>query len=151
VNTADLGNDLLRGAARLNRWASRNAWLDVPSASARWLALLEESGPTRVGDLALADHSSQPTATAAIGRLVAAGWVERAGDPADARASLVLLSPSGKAALERARAARAAALEPVLEELARRDPDSLTRVGAAVRVIAELLEIAAAATSSPTT
>ncbi len=116
--------------------------MGVPSASARLLALLEDGGPMRVGDLAHADHSSQPTATAGVRRLEAAGWVERTADPRDARASVVRLTRSGRAALERARRARAAALEPVLEDLTRRDPQARERVVAAVAVLGDLLAIA---------
>jgi thioredoxin-like negative regulator of GroEL len=42
-----LGNELLRAAARLTRWATRHASFDVPFAQARLLALLDELGPAR--------------------------------------------------------------------------------------------------------
>ncbi len=73
-----LGNELLRSAARLSRWASRHASFDVPFAQARLLALLDELGPSRVSALAAADHSSQPTITTQLQRLEASGWVHRA-------------------------------------------------------------------------
>jgi len=141
--TLRLGNDLLRHAARLNRWASRHASLGVPFAQARLLALLEELGPTRVGDLAQADNSSQPALTVCVQRLEAAGWVQREGDPRDARASLVSLTRAGREALTEVRQARAAVLQPVLDELERRDPAARERVEAAVAVIADLLDISA--------
>ena len=75
-----LGNELLRSAARLSRWASRHASFDVPFAQARLLALLDELGPSRVSVLAAADHSSQPTITTQLQRLEASGWV-RSRDP----------------------------------------------------------------------
>ncbi len=141
-----LGNDLLRSAARLSRWASRNASFDVPFAQARLLALLDELGPSRVSALAAADHSSQPTVTTQVQRLDAAGWITRSADPTDARASVIALSDDGHAALARVREARLAALAPALDQL---DEPALERVRVAVEVLDDLLALAAG--STPTT
>jgi DNA-binding MarR family transcriptional regulator len=138
-----LGNDLLRAAARLTRWATRHASFDVPMAQARLLALVDELGPARVSVLAQADHSSQPTMTTQLHRLEAAGWVRRLPDPADARASLVSVTVLGSTALERARDARLAALSPALDGL---DEEAVTRLRTAVEVLDELLERAARST-----
>lgn len=135
-----LGNDLLRSAARLSRWASRHASFDVPFAQARLLALLDELGPSRVSTLAAADHSSQPTTTTQLNRLEAAGWVHRAPDPDDARATLVSLSEEGHAALDSVRLARLAVLSPALDQL---DGPALARVQVAIDVMNELLTKAA--------
>lgn len=54
----------------------------------RLLAIVEERGPIRIGDLAHADQTSQPAVTRQASRLEELGWVERIGDPADARATL---------------------------------------------------------------
>lgn len=116
MSTDDLADDLLRSAARLSRWASRRADLGLPWAQARVLALVDELGPARITTLAAADDTSQPTMTSQIQRLEADGHVVRSPDPADGRASLVELSPTGLAALTRARRARAAALEPLLAQ-----------------------------------
>ncbi len=141
-----LGNDLLRSAARLTRWASRNASFDVPFAQARLLALLGELGPSRVSAIAAADHSSQPTVTTQLQRLDAAGWIERSSDPADARASVISLNDEGRAALERVRQARLAALAPTLDQL---DGPALERVRVAIDVLDDLLR-RAADTTPPT-
>jgi DNA-binding MarR family transcriptional regulator len=138
-----LGNDLLRSAARLSRWASRNASFDVPFAQARLLALLDELGPSRVSVLAAADHSSQPTVTTQLQRLEASGWVDRAADPDDARASLVSLSQDGVAALEGVRRARLDVLAPALGRL---DENGLDRLRVAIDVMDELLAAAAVPT-----
>jgi DNA-binding MarR family transcriptional regulator len=130
------GNDLLRATARLNRWATRHASFDVPYAQARLLALLDELGPSRVSLLAEADHSSQPTLTAQVQRLEAAGWARREPDPDDARASLISLTEAGRAALEGVRQARYAVLAPVLEQLSARDR---ARLRTAVDVLEEVL------------
>ncbi|WP_307836098.1 MarR family winged helix-turn-helix transcriptional regulator [Phycicoccus sonneratiae] len=136
MSTDDLADDLLRSAARLSRWASRHAAHDLPWAQARVLSLVEELGPARITTLAAADDTSQPTMTTQVQRLEAEGFVTRSSDPADARASLVELTPSGTAALAAARRARARTLEPVLTGL---DADP-ARVRAAVDLLVELVE-----------
>ena len=143
-----LGNELLRASARLTRWATRHASFDVPFAQARLLALLDELGPARVSALAQADNSSQPTMTAQLKRVEAAGWVQRVADPEDARASLVSLSPHGRAALAEVRRARLAVLSPALERL---DGPAKERVAVAVEVINELLEAASQSPASTPT
>jgi DNA-binding MarR family transcriptional regulator len=132
----EIGNDLLRSAARLTRWASRHASFDVPFAQARLLALLEELGPARVSALAEADHSSQPTLTAALQRLESQGWAHRSPDPGDARASLLSLSPAGNEVLQQVRAARLAVLAPTIDAL---DERSLARLRDAIEVMDDLL------------
>ena len=144
-----LGDELLGVVARLNRWASRHAEFDVPPAQARLLAQIDELGPARVGDLALADHTSQPTMSAQLGRLEQAGWVMRTADPVDARASLIGLSPAGTQALADVRRARSAVLAPVIERLPRTD---LARLADAVDVLRDLLAAADQTTDpAPTT
>lgn len=138
-------NDLLRAAARLSHWASQKASFDVPFAQARLLSLVEEHAPVRTSSLATLDNSSQPTVTTQLQRMEAAGWVRRSADPADARASLISLTPQGSAALTRVRAARAAVLDPLLTSP---DGPTLARVQVAVDVITELLALA---TRSPST
>jgi DNA-binding MarR family transcriptional regulator len=140
-----LGDELLACIARLNRWATRHADFDVPPAQARLLAEIGELGTARIGDLAIADHTSQPTMSAQIGRLEQRGWVERTADPADARACLISLSPSGEQVLAGVRLARAAVLAPVVGRL---DSQDRERLAEAVEVLRELVA-ATAATSEP--
>ena len=137
TNRDELGNSVLRSAARLTRWASRNASFDVPMAQARLLALVEELGPSRISALAAADHCSQPTMSTQLQRLEAEGWAERVVDPADARASLISLTPAGRAAIDRARQARLKALSPAFHQL---DAAALARLQVAVEAIDDLLE-----------
>ncbi|MGW7021225.1 MarR family winged helix-turn-helix transcriptional regulator [Streptomyces decoyicus] len=63
------------------------------------LALLTRQGPARVGEIAQWVPCSQPTATAAVIGLEEAGLVRRESDPADKRASRVLLTERGASAL----------------------------------------------------
>lgn len=139
IETDSLGNDLLRSAARLSRWASRNASFDVPFAQVRLLALLDELGPSRVSVLAVADHSSQPTITTQVNKIEAAGWVRRECDPDDARASVVSLTEAGHAALAGVRRARLSVLAPALDQF---DDTGRDRMRVAVEVINELLRAA---------
>lgn len=148
IETDSLGNDLLRSAARLSRWASRNASFDVPFAQARLLALIDELGPSRVSVLAAADHSSQPTMTTQLHKVEAAGWVRRDGDPDDARASVVSLTGDGHTALAGVRRARLAVLAPALDQL---DDTGRDRMCIAVEVINELLSAATEPTHHTTT
>jgi DNA-binding MarR family transcriptional regulator len=146
VTTSPLGDELLGVIARLHRWASRQAEFDVPPAQARLLAQVEELGPARIGDLAVADHTSQPTMSAQVGRLEQAGWVLRSADPADARASLITLSPAGAGALAEVRRARSAVVAPVIDRLPAADRE---RLADAVVVLREVLA-AAASEEGPT-
>jgi DNA-binding MarR family transcriptional regulator len=143
----ELGSELLRAVARLNRWASRNATLDVPMAQARLLGVLDELGPARVSVLAAADNCSQPTLTAQVQRLEAEGWAHRVPDPDDARATLVSLTSKGTAALQRAREARVAVLSPALQSL---DEAGVERLRTAVLVLDRMLDQATVATTPPT-
>ena len=145
---SELGNELLRAVARLNRWATRHASLDVPMAQARLLGVLDELGPARVSTLATADHCSQPTMTAQVQRLEAEGWAQRVPDPADARAALVSLTTEGTEALRRARDARVAVLSPALQSL---DDAGVERLRTAVLVLDRLLDLAGAASTTPPT
>lgn len=130
------GDALLRSVARLHRWATRHASLEVPPAQMRLLALVGDIGPARIGDLAEADHSSQPTMTAQVQRAEGRGWLTRSADPDDARASLIALSVAGERELAKARVARSAAVVPLLEGLSARDAATLNR---AVEIVDRLV------------
>ena len=144
TTTDALADELLRGAARLSRWATRTADLGMPWAQARVLALVDDLGPARVTTLAAADDCSQPSMTTVVQRLEALGLVTRTPDPSDARATLVTLTAAGAASLTRIRRARGAALTPVLTQVA---PDE-ARLRDAVALLGELLE-ATRAPSAP--
>jgi DNA-binding MarR family transcriptional regulator len=133
------GAELLNVIARVNRWATFHADLAIPPAQARLLAQIDMLGAARVGDLARADHCSQPTMTIKVQRLEEQGWVAREVDPADGRAALISLKPRGRAVLEEVRQARAAALAPVLSRMSRTER---ARLKAAADTLAGLLRAA---------
>lgn len=112
-----LGPDLLAVIARVNRWATSQAHLDISPAQARMLAQLEQAGPLRTSDLARMDHSSQPTMTAQVQRAETDGWVRRLPDQQDRRASLIEITAAGAGVLRDARRARGEVLAPRLQQL----------------------------------
>jgi DNA-binding MarR family transcriptional regulator len=133
------GAELLNVIARVNRWATYHAQLAISPALARLLAQIESLGPARVGDLARADHSSQPTMTAQVQRLAEEGLVAREMDPADGRAVLISLTAPGRMLLDEVRQARAAAIAPVL---ARMSDTERARIRDATGTLAELMRAA---------
>src|SRR6185312_1593022 len=135
-----LGVDLLGVVARLNRLATQRTKLPLPWAQARLLGTVEDQGPTRISDLAALDHCSQPTMTMQVRRLEDAGFVTRTADPADARAVLIEITPAGSETLRRARADRAAVVDPHIAALDEQDRQTLAK---GVRVLQRLLEDAA--------
>lgn len=136
VPERQLGAELLSVIARLNRRATRSAELSVPPAQGRLLAQIDELGSARIGDLARADHCSQPTMTSQIQRLEEHGWVARVADPSDARAVLISLTHEGHDLLTLVRQERAAVLAPYIDRL---DPADRTRLEDALAVLTSLL------------
>jgi DNA-binding MarR family transcriptional regulator len=132
-----LAADLLSVVARLNRLATQRVKLDLPFAQARLLSAIEDKGQARISDLAALDHCSQPTMTTQVRRLQDAGLVSRVTDPADARAVLISITPSGRDVLAKVRADRGAVIDPFLERLEGDDRRALID---AVRVIRTILD-----------
>ena len=133
---AVLGGELVSIVARLNRFATHEADLDLPYAQVRLLALVDELGAARISELAAYDRCSQPTMTAQVQRLEAAGLTTRVDDPTDARAVLVSTTAHGRATLAAVRAARSAAVAPWFAALSDDDLDVLAD---AVPVLRRLL------------
>ena len=90
-----LGEDLITTAARMVRWVPKSDDIMLSLAAARILARLNDSGPTRISDLAAAERSSQPTITNHVKRLEALRLVERQTHPGDARAWIISLTADG--------------------------------------------------------
>src|SRR5688500_12079014 len=115
-----LGEDLITTAARMVRWAPTEGWA-MSLASARILARLSDSGPSRISDLASLEKCSQPTITNHVKRLETLGLVSRSTDPADARAWVIELTPSGVSQLRSMRNSFGTNLKPYLAALTARD------------------------------
>ncbi len=129
-------SELVVQAGRLVRAVRRRVG---QPAGIRILAVLDELGPLGVTALADADRSSQPTVSGAVRQLEEEGWVSRRADPADARRSMVELTPKGRQRLLDARRDNGKA---VAERLARtgHSADDVARAVAVLRdVMAEQL------------
>ncbi|MBO0843251.1 MAG: MarR family transcriptional regulator, partial [Nocardioides sp.] len=100
ATTMALSSDLVMYAARLVRTMRRS--LDLP-AGVRVLAILAESGPQGITQLAQADDCSQPTMSAQVAQLAQAGLVSKAPNPADARGSMITLTEAGRSELAKVR------------------------------------------------
>jgi DNA-binding MarR family transcriptional regulator len=120
-----LGEDLITTAARLVRWVPKENGFGISLAAARLLARLQDDGPTRISDLALAEKCSQPTITNHVKRLEAAHLVDRTADPRDARAWMIKLTKKGNQQLSLMRASIGTSLAPYLATLSRRDLKAL--------------------------
>lgn len=122
--------DLLVIAGRLTRAAGMLSVDDLPRATVRALAVLDEHGSLRVSEFARIDRTSQPTATALIARLVAEGYASRHRDPDDSRAVVVQLTPAGRGRLAATRASMREALSGPLPGF---DAERLTGLAAELR------------------
>ncbi|WP_167471696.1 MarR family winged helix-turn-helix transcriptional regulator [Nocardia arthritidis] len=136
----DIVVNLLVTAGRLTRLAGVISGEELPRAVMRALAVLDEHGAVRVSEFARIDRCSQPAATALIARLVADGYATRRSDPADSRAVLVELTPSGRDRLTAARRAFGAA---IVSRLTGFDQARLARMDADMSELLEALKTAA--------
>jgi DNA-binding MarR family transcriptional regulator len=104
----------------------------------RLMGRLDELGPTRISELAKADRCSQPTMSNLVQRQEENGFVRREPDPADSRASLISLTPGGRAELERARHEAGEAIAARLRRLPSTDLETLE---AAVTIMHSILTL----------
>lgn len=126
-------NKLTRIAAQLTEGAESPAiW--------RTLSALRAGGSMRLGELAALSRVTQPTMTKLVHALVERGWVARVADPADARATLLVATDSGTAALEAWRSELVAAILPQFTGLSTEEVATIAR---AVEIVQRQLEPAA--------
>jgi DNA-binding MarR family transcriptional regulator len=93
-------------------------------------------GPVQIGALAERLGVTQQAASKSVADLERRGYVERAPDPADARARLVGLTDRGRAAIEGGRRHRAALATELAERLGPRRVDAARRL--LLEAVAEL-------------
>jgi DNA-binding MarR family transcriptional regulator len=142
-------NGLHSAALRLLRHASAadvGMDLDGPRASA--LSVLVFAGPMPIGRLAALERVSAPAITKVVGALETLGLAERVRSEEDRRVVLVKATPTGRAVLERGRAARVRRVAALLEGVSDRDRRTIDR---AVALIANSLaaSLAASGTGDP--
>ncbi|MBF6136588.1 MarR family transcriptional regulator [Nocardia otitidiscaviarum] len=115
----DLPELFLRTARRIRRAQQADlAPLGLTPAQARALRILGHSAePLRMSALADRLGIVPRSATTVVDALEAAGWVDRATDPANRRATLVALTDSGRAVLTRMSDARRRAARDLFARL----------------------------------
>lgn len=114
--------------------ALKSVGLDVPTW--RTLMILKEQGASSMSDIALHSVAKLPTVTKAIYRIEAEGLVETSTSPQDARVTLVAITPSGRAALERSQLATQHIFSRSFEGMT---PGQVKRLNEALRAILENL------------
>ncbi len=133
--TDELSRRLQRVLGRLARILRR----EVPSAlgpgSLSVLATLAVEGPLRPSDLAAREGVRPPTMTRMLTVLEDAGLVARTTDPADRRASLIEMTPSGGQTLLATRTARA---DQLARRIVRLGPEQRRALAEALPVLEEL-------------
>ena len=105
--------------------------------SAATLATLERTGPRRITDLAAIEGVTQPAMTALIRAVERSGLVERRGDPADKRVTLVRLTEAGAAYVRARQRAGVRAYAGLIDELTDDEVEAL------VAAVPALLHLAA--------
>jgi len=124
---------IVRTARRLRQEAGG----ELTPSSAAALATIERRGPLAPSELAEIERVKRPTITRVVVRLEEAGLVQRTGDPADGRASLVSITREGSELLRRIRTRKNAYLARRLSKL---DPDDLGALERAADVLEAILE-----------
>ncbi|HEX6586966.1 MAG TPA: MarR family transcriptional regulator [Solirubrobacterales bacterium] len=118
---------------RMARRLRQEAGTDLGPSQVAALATIERYGPLSPSELAERERIKRPTATRIVGNLESAGLVDRIGDPADGRASILSVTPKARVLLRRLRARKTAYLARRLDGLDAEDRRTLERA-------AELLE-----------
>lgn len=130
----ELSNDLVVLSARLVREVRRHNE-DVPTASIRLMSLLDQFGPSTVGDLATADRCSQPTMSGIVNGMADKGWVRRDPNPEDSRSTLVSMTAVGRDRLGAVRDQNSALVAQRIADSGRSEKELAT----AVSVLSDLL------------
>lgn len=122
--------ELFWAVARDLRARTRSAlspWEITPSQS-RAIAVLAAHEPQRLSDLAERLRIAPRSTTEVVDQLQAADLIERRPDPADRRATLVVLTPAGRTAAAAIRQARLASADQYFAALPPADRADLTRI-----------------------
>jgi DNA-binding MarR family transcriptional regulator len=121
--------------ARLYRRLRRHQLAGLTPTQLSALATVERSDQLRLGDLAAAEGIAPSTLTRLVTALEEAGYVRRCAVPGDARASTLLITPDGRAVLDRIRRETTIALAGMLLDL---NPDQRAAIAAALPALEQL-------------
>ena len=137
VNPVETAARLRLAIVRTARRLRQEAGGELTPSTASALATIERRGPLAPSELADLERVKRPTITRVVVRLEEAGLVQRTGDPADGRASLVSITREGSQLLRRIRTRKNAYLARRLSKL---DPDDLGALERAADVLEAILE-----------
>ena len=122
---------------RTARRMRQEAGADLSPTLAAALGTIDRHGPLTPSELAEVERIKRPTATRIAATLESEGLITRAPDPADGRASLLNISPAGRALLRSLRKRKNAYLSRRLRALDDADVEALER---AAEVLERMLE-----------
>jgi DNA-binding MarR family transcriptional regulator len=146
VDTGKLAVDLSVALSRLRSRLREEAGANAQGLTVSQLAMLQrlaDNGPMTAAALAAAEHVTKQAIAQRLAAMQPGELIETAPDPADGRKVLVVLSPAGRALLEKLHRTREAWLVRAIEsELSEAERPAL-------RTAVELLERLASADLSP--
>lgn len=131
---------LLRRAHVISQRLAGELHPDLDGSAFGLLALLQDLGPLRAGNLVARLGQDKSTVSRQMAKLVELGLVERTADPVDGRAQLLAPSPDGTARLARIRAARRERWEADLSDWPTDDVATLADLLARINTIGEARE-----------
>jgi DNA-binding MarR family transcriptional regulator len=141
ISPPDLAHRLRPVIARLGRRLRQEAGGELSPSQSAALTTIAAHGPLTPSELAQRERIQRPTATRVLARLEEAGLLERAGDPADRRSTLITATPAGRDLLQAQRERKDAFLARRLDGLS---PDELAVLDKAAAILERVLEEAAA-------
>ena len=133
--SADVPARLAFATGRLNR-RLRSAGGVLSHGLLSALATVSKQGPLRLAELSQLESVSAPSTTRLVAELEGKGLVTRATDPADGRAILISITPTGVETIAAARAARAAMVAELFESL---EPREIAAITAALPALEKML------------
>ncbi|HLM03880.1 MAG TPA: MarR family transcriptional regulator [Blastococcus sp.] len=131
---------LLRRARAISARLSAELHPDLDGAAFGLLALLEDAGPLRAGDVVARLGLDKSTVSRQVASLVDLGLVDRSPDPVDGRAQVLTPSAEGSARLARIRSARRARWEDDMSDWPEEDVARLAELLARLNSIGEAHE-----------
>ncbi len=135
MQSLDAASTLRELASATVRHMSRGSLSRVGAST---LSILHREGAQRITVLAAREAVSQPAMTNLVQRLEAQGLVERAVDPADARATLITVTDAGVALMLERRSLHDAELQATLDRLS---PEERAAIDAALPALTRFTEL----------
>ncbi len=118
--------------------AVRRSPRELTLTSAATLATLDRTGPRRITDLAAIEGVTQPAMTVLVRVMEESGLVERRGDPADKRVTLVSVTEAGAAYVRARRQAGVDSFVSLIDQLTDDEAEALVAALPALQHLAAL-------------